>query len=241
MGIMVYRDVHIASNAAAMLLSAKMIEKPDAVLGFCPASDTPYTYRQLISMTSAGMLDWSEITVFHTSELIRMSQSVLGLQGDYMRRNLYDAVKLHPERVLAPPHVPKDIEQACIKFDDDLALAGGMDVLFMHIGSNGRLALNGPNREFSAYTHMETLPEGTAAECASLYAVSNNAQMQAITMGISTLLSARHIILCAFGKEWSGLVAAMLSTKISASVPASLLQLHPNVTYVLDEGAAAAL
>lgn len=242
MGIMIYRDREAAGAAAATMIAAKIIEKPDAVVGICACSTAQPTYRQLISLTSAGILDWSEVTAVHTSELMKKTGTDSGVMSHYLSTHLYAAVKMAPGRVIAPKHDADDMEAACNAFEEKLIDCGGMDLLLLQLGRNGHVAFNGPAREFSAFTHVELLPQSTIEECAAMLpGEAGPNHTQAVTMGMSTLLSAKQIILCGFGRELSSLATRMLSSTITPAVPASMLQLHPNVTYMLDEDAAAEL
>ncbi len=120
-------------------------------------------------------------------------------------------------------------------------LAGGMDIVLLTLGQNGNLALNSPAREFSALTHVELLPQSTIEELPTMLPDARDIASQAIIMGMSTLLTAKRIVLLALGKASANSAGGMLSASITPVLPASMLQLHPNVTYILDEEAAALL
>ena len=240
MGIMIYRDREAASTAAVTMMAAQMIEKPDCVLGLTASEMANTVYRQLCGMTASGILDWGETTVFHTSEFIGRRAGQPGVQGSYLNRMLYQHVGISNSRIHAPNHTATDLQAACSAYEAELVATRGMDLLVLCLGRNGHLAFNGPSREFSAFTHVELLPQSTLEECAGL-AGSEGIPSQAVTMGMSTIMSAKRILLLAFGTEVSGIASRILSTVVSPAVPASLLQLHPSVTFVLDENAAANL
>ncbi|MDL2217102.1 6-phosphogluconolactonase [Christensenellaceae bacterium OttesenSCG-928-M15] len=236
MGIMIYRDKQAAGAAAAALIAAKLIEKPNATLGMGVSYAATPIYTQLVNMTAAGVVDWSETTVFHTSELLS-TQPGMGTIMSFLHRNLYKQVGMDLRRVYAPAHYANDMETACNDFENKILNTGGMDLILLYLGNNGHIAMNGPAREFPAFTHIELLPQSTMEECSMLQPQGGDVA-QAITMGLSTALSAKQIILCAFGKGLSGTVERALNSTITPAVPASMLQLHPNVTYIFDEDAA---
>lgn len=240
MGIMIYRDREAASAAAATLIAAQMIEKPDCVLGLSASEMAGTVYRQLCGITAAGVLDWGEVTVFHTSEFLSRRAGQPGAQSAYLSRLLYQHVGLSGERIHTPNHIAPDMQAACSAYEAELVATRGMDLLVLYLGRNGHLAFNGPAREFSAFTHVELLPQNTMEECAGLTG-TDGAISQAVTMGVSTIMSAKRILMLAIGRDVAGIASRMLSAAVTPAVPASLLQLHPSVTYVLDEEAASNL
>lgn len=240
MGIMIYRDRHAGATAAATLLAAKLIEKPNAVMGIGAATELAPVFRNLIGMTAAGVTDWSEASVFHTAELMARKPGLTGALTNYLHKELYQHIGMELSRVHAPKHAPQqDMGAACIEYEETLVGSGGMDLLLMHLGRNGHIAFNGPAREFSPQTHVELLPQSTMEECSRMVG-TDAMNAEAIAMGMGTVLSAGHIVLCAFGKEYAQHIERALGS-ITPAVPASMLQLHPNVTYIFDEDAAANL
>lgn len=238
MGIMIYRDSAAASAAATTMVAAQVIRRPNSVIGLCAGRMVEQVYARLSEMSSEGVLDWSEATTFHTGENINRRPGMQGIQSMFINKALYEKVGMDYARVHAPGHNAQDLQAACNAYEIDIVEAGGMDVLLLTLGKNGNLALNSPSNEFSALTHVELLPQATMEECARLFPGEGEVSSQAIIMGMSTLMTAKQIILLALGREVADCAAHMLSTSITPSVPASMLQLHPNVTYMLDEDAA---
>lgn len=241
MGIMIYKDSNAASAAAATVIASQIIQKPNCVIGLSAGTMVQNLYAKLTEMTHAGVLDWSEVTTFHTGENINRRPGLPGIQSSFINKALYEHVGMDYARVNAPSHNAQDLQAACTAYEVDLVDAGGMDLLLLTMGENGHLALNSPAREFSALTHVELLPQGTMEECARLFPGDVEVSSQAIIMGMSTLMIAKHIVLLALGGGVAEYSSLMLSASIAPSVPASMLQLHPNVTYMLDEDAAANL
>ncbi len=240
MGIMIYRDRDAANAAAVTLLAAQMIEKPNSVLGLSASVMAADIFKLLSGMTAAGVLDWSEVKIFHTSEFTGQDTGAPGISGAYLKKNLYERIGLDIGRVRAPRHYAKDLQAACSEYESELVDAGGMDMLMLVLGRNGHIAFNAPAREFSAFTHVELLPPDTVEESRSLVNFRNDDHSftQAITLGMSEIMSARRIVLLALGRDVANAAARMLSSAITPAVPVTLLQLHPSVSYVLDEEAA---
>lgn len=236
MGIMIYRDRDAASAAAATLIAAQMIEKPNCVLGLAASDMAAGVYKYLAGLTKAGVLDWGEASVFLASEFLLKRPGYAGALHTWLTKNFYEQAGLPQSRSHAPNHGAPDLQAACSSYEADIVAAGGMDTLLLFLGQNGHLAYNGPAREFSAFTHVELLPQSTMEEARPL--AGGEGVSQTVTMGMSTMMSARRIVLLALGPEVSGVASRMLSTAVTPAVPASILQLHANVTYVLDEDAA---
>ncbi|MDR1619545.1 MAG: 6-phosphogluconolactonase [Clostridiales bacterium] len=238
MGIMIYRNKNAASAAAATMIAAQIIKKPNSVIGLSAGAMLQVVYQKLCAMTAESVLDWSEAVTFHTGENINRRPGMPGIQGGFINRALYEHVGMDYARVNAPNHNAQDLGAACTSYEADIVERGGMDVLLLMLGQNGHLALNSPAREFSALTHVELLPQSTIEECEIMFPNEKEVSSQSIIMGMSTLMTAKHIILVALGGEVAERASLMLSTSITPTVPASMLQLHPNVTYMLDEDAA---
>lgn len=238
MGIMIYRNKTAASTAAATMIAAQLIRKPNSVMGLSASPMVLGIYQQLCAMTGAGVLDWNEVVTFHTGENINRRTGLPGVQSSFINKALYERVGMDYARINAPNHNAQDLQAACTAYEVDIVNAGGMDVLLLSLGQNGHLSFNCPAREFSALTHVELLPQGTLQEYSGIFGGESEISSQAIIMGMSTLMTARHIILIALGKEVAEYTTHMLSTSITPAVPASMLQLHPNVTYLMDEEAA---
>ena len=239
MGIMVYRDQAAASAAVATLVASQLIEKPNSVLAVMASSRSLPIYRQLGAMTSAGILDWNEAEFFLTSEILNPDN--IGIFDSYISHYLYNEIGIPAGNVHAPRHNTQHVDDACTAYEADIASAGGVDLLLLPIESTAHLAYNLAGNSLTTLTHTQPLPSDISEECRKNYSLSFQGNLQMITMGISTLMSAKRIVVCAFGSDMVKTTDGMLAETVSTAKPLSLLQLHPSITFALDEAAAAHL
>ena len=241
MGILVYRDQTSASAAAATLIAAQIIEKPDSVLGLLGGNMLEGTYARLCGMTGSGLLDWSDIHAFHLSEFVGLRSDQNRSLGGFLSHYLYEKVNIHKSNIHVPDNCASDLSAACTAFEEQLLSTGGMDMALLYVGRNGHVAFNEPAAEFAPLTHVAPLTQSSLEENLSYFSDRPNTTPRVLTMGISTLLSARKLVVLALGSGVSNVAAQMINGPITPCVPASVLQLHQNVIYVLDEAAAVRL
>lgn len=230
MGILVYKDAVSACAAAATLFAAQIIETPDSNLGFVTGSTPAGVYGQLVEMTASGILDWSDINTFNLSEYVGLPLGHPESSLACMEENLFAKVGIKRRNIHLPKGDMKDLDAACATYEDEIINAGGIDLLLLCLGRNGSIGFNAPGREFPPVTHAVPLPAEPSAK-----------PRYALTMGIGTIMSARRIVMLATGEEKADAVSRMLNSAVSPAVPATVLQLHRKVTYILDESAASRL
>lgn len=220
MSILVYRDKTVAAAAAATLLAAQIIEKPMSALGLDYAEDLVPVYRALARMTADGLLDWSDATVFALSEHVRADaeRTIASQMGPL----LYERVNLKAERRFAPSAEAMDWSVACNDYEDAILRAGGMDMAFVSIGSDGSIARNLGAQELAPVTHVERTEEG-----------------RVVTVGMSTVMSARKIVALLVGAEKADLAERIFNGPVTPQLPATYLLMHANAVFLLDEDAAA--
>lgn len=230
MAILVYNDAATAAAAAATMLAAQIIERPASVLGLVTGQAPELVYAQLAQMTRAGLLDWSDVTCFCASEFIP-PQVARPFCRTVMQERLFDQVNIRPENVRLPEAWAQDVREACVRYEDDITDAGGIDLQLLGLGKNGSLGFNLPGREFLSITHAAAVPPLAPDEEAS----------RALTMGMATLMNARRLLVVVTGPDRADSVYRMINSPVSPAFPATALQLHRKVTYILDETAAAKL
>ena len=227
MGILVYRDAASACAAAATLFAAQIIETPDSTLGFVTGTTPAGVYHRLVGMTTSGLLDWSDVKTFNLSEYAGLPAGHPESSLACMEEQLFDKVGIKRRNIHLPKADTKDLAAACSAYEDEIINAGGIDLMLLCLGRNGSIGFNAPGKEFPPVTHAVALP------------TEENAKPRyAITMGIGTVMSARRIMMLATGEEKAEAVSRMLNNAVSPSLPATVLQLHRKVTYILDEAAA---
>lgn len=220
MSILVYRDKTVAAAAAATLLAAQIIEKPMSALGLDYAEDLVPVYRALARMTADGLLDWSDAAAFALSEHVRADaeRTIASQMGPL----LYERVNLKAERRFAPSAEAMDWSVACNDYEDAILRAGGMDMAFVSIGSDGSIARNLGAQELAPVTHVERTEEG-----------------RVVTIGMSTVMSARKIVALLVGAEKADLAERIFNGPVTPQLPATYLLMHANAVFLLDEDAAA--
>ena len=154
-----------------------------------------------------------------------------------MNHNLFDHVDIDKGKTQVPDGSNPDSDAACSAYERDIAEAGGIDLQLLGLGHNGHVGFNEPCDHFPVDTHLVDLTESTIQANSRLFDSIDEVPRQAYTMGIGTIMKAKAILLVANGSDKAGIVAEALTGPVVPSVPASVLQLHPNVTVIVDSDA----
>jgi len=193
-------------------------------------------------MTGSGILDWSDIKAFHISELVGFRSDHPKSIGSVLANCLYDKINIRRENVFLPQGCPEDFCLACTQYEETLLGEGGLDLALLALGRNGSIAFNEPGQEFMPVTHVPALSQTTVEEYISHFSDRTASFVpKAITLGMSAFMSARKLIVLALGFSVSDAAAQMINGNVSPSVPASMLQMHNNAVFILDEAAATKL
>ena len=235
--IYVGKDYQDVSRKAANIMSAQIIMKPNAVLGLATGSTPVGLYKQLIEWYNKGDLDFSQITSVNLDEY-------KGLSGDndqsyryFMNTNLFDYVNIDKNRTYVPNGLEEDSDKACADYNEIIRSVGGIDIQLLGIGGNGHIGFNEPGEAFEKETHCVDLTESTIKANARFFESMDEVPKQAYTMGIKNIMAAKKILLVASGEDKAEAVKNTLFGPITPYVPASILQIHPDVTIVADEAA----
>ena len=231
------KDYQDMSRKAANIISAQIIMKPNCVLGLATGSTPIGTYRQLVEWYKKGDLDFSKVTSVNLDEY-------KGLSGDndqsyryFMNTNLFDPVNIDKSKTFVPNGLEEDSEKACAEYNEIIKRVGGIDMQLLGIGGNGHIGFNEPGEAFEQETHCIDLTESTIQANARFFESMDDVPKQAYTMGIKNIMSAKKILLIATGENKAEALYQSLYGKITPNVPASILQLHNDVTVVADEAA----
>jgi glucosamine-6-phosphate deaminase len=159
-----------------------------------------------------------------------------------MKAHLFTPAGIPIERTAFLDGAAPDLERECARYEEAIAAAGGLDLLLLGVGRNGHVGFNEPAEGLHARSHVATLHAETRDANAEAFGGDPRAvPPRALSMGMATILGARAIVLLATGDEKAAAVQRALEGPVTTSVPASFLQLHPAVTWMLDEGAAGRL
>ncbi len=239
MRIRVFDSEKEASGAVADRVSEAIRSKPELVLGL-PTGRTPLgLYRELVARSRRGELDFSRVRTFNLDEFSGVDAEDPGSFRAFMERHLFRDVALSPERIHFLDGKAPDPEAECARYEARLRELGGLDLLVLGLGVNGHIAFNEPGDALQAGTHVVKLTKESRIANAPLFGDDPmKVPLQALTMGMASILQARALVLMAFGASKADAVRGMLHGPVTPRLPASFLQLHGNVEVVLDRAAA---
>lgn len=225
------------SRKAANIISAQIIMKPDCVLGLATGSTPLGAYQKLVEWYRKGDLDFSEVITVNLDEYKGLTRDNPQSYYYFMNENLFGKVNINKERTFLPDGTEPDSDVACQKYNKILRAVGAPDLQLLGLGHNGHIGFNEPGEYFSTETHCITLSEQTIRANARFFANEDEVPREAYTMGIKTIMSAHRILLIVSGESKADIVKEAFFGPITPQVPASILQLHPNVILVADEAA----
>lgn len=220
------------SCKAAALISAQVLLKPQCVLGLATGSTPIGTYDRLAENYQNGALDFSRVTTFNLDEYVGLSPDDPQSYHAFMQAHLFRRVNLAPERCHVPDGCADDLQQVCRDYDAAIENAGGLDLQLLGIGGNGHIAFNEPGDAFVGDTHIVTLEESTIRANRRFFQSEEQVPRRAITTGIRRIMQARKILLIADGAAKKDALDKALFGPITPQVPASILQLHPDLTVI---------
>jgi glucosamine-6-phosphate deaminase len=232
----VYTSEEALAGALARTLGDTIRRLPSVVLGL-PTGRTPLAlYSELVRLTQQEQIDWSDVRTFNLDEFVGLGAGDQGSYRRFMQERLFGHVNLEVGHIEFLDGRAADLDAECARYERAISQAGGLDVLVLGIGVNGHVGFNEPAAGLVARTHRTPLVEPTRAANALWFdGELSRVPREALTMGIGTILGARSIVLMAIGETKADAVKAMLYGHVTARVPASLLQLHPRVTVMLDQ------
>ncbi|MCX6967359.1 MAG: glucosamine-6-phosphate deaminase [Verrucomicrobia bacterium] len=239
MEVIIKRDAEEVSSEAAAIFRRQLKQKPQSVLGLATGSTPLGLYKRLVAMARAGELDASRATSFNLDEYLGLPGTHPQSYAAYMREHLFQHLPV--ARWHIPDGMAQDIPKHCAEYEADIRAAGGIDLQLLGLGSDGHIGFNEPGSSLGSRTRLKTLTAQTVADNARHFASPAEVPRQVVTMGIGTILDARHCLVLAFGERKAQAVAAMVEGPVTAMVPASVLQMHPVCTLIIDEAAAAQL
>ncbi|WP_454971075.1 glucosamine-6-phosphate deaminase [Dorea sp.] len=231
-----YKDM---SRKAANIISAQVIMKPNCVLGLATGSTPIGTYDQLVEWYSKGDLDFSEVTTVNLDEYKGLPRTNDQSYYYFMHQHLFDRVNIDPERTNVPNGMEPDAEKECGRYEELIRSLGGVDLQLLGLGHNGHIGFNEPGEAFEKETHCVDLTESTIEANKRFFASADDVPKQAYTMGIKTIMQAKKILIVVNGENKADIVERAFFGPVTPEVPASILQLHNDVTLVGDEAALA--
>jgi glucosamine-6-phosphate deaminase len=245
--VKIFPDLNEGSKAIAIeiaaLIRSKQKKREKCVLGLATGSTPKTLYRELVRMHKEEKLSFKNVITFNLDEYYPIDNDALQSYNRFMRSNLFDHIDINPKNIHIPDGEIKkeEIKTYCQQYEKKIKDAGGIDLQILGIGNNGHIGFNEPGSGIYSRTRLITLDNST--RIANAYEFPNISQVPrlAITMGISTIFKSKRIILMAWGPAKAPVLKKAVENEVTEQVPASLLQNHDNVTFIVDEGAAAEL
>lgn len=239
MQVIVCENYEEISVKGAEIIAGQIKVKPDSVLGLATGNSPIGIYDRLCMMHKVGALDFSKVKSFNLDEYLPIEPSDPNSYAAFMHEHLWDKVNMKPENC----HIPsgnvalEDADASCRQYDLSIEEAGGIDLQLLGIGRNGHIGFNEPDEKLTVGTHVTALTESTVEANSVLFPSPDMMPRHAVTMGMGVIRNARKILLVANGKNKHEALMGLLGGEITTKVPASLLNLHPDVTVICDKEA----
>lgn len=238
MELMVVQGRQELGAAAAKVIAELVRAHPRSVLGLATGASPLPMYAQLAADSGT---DYRQTTCFALDEYVGLAAPHPQSFGQFVRDHVANPLGIAAERIHVPDGVAEDLEAACALFERGIEAAGGVDLQVLGIGRNGHLAFNEPGSAADSRTRVVALSEDTRRANARFFANPSSVPTHALTQGLGTILAARHLLLLASGPEKASAVERALNGPVTTDCPASVIQLHPNVTVIADQQAAESL
>lgn len=231
------KDYNDMSRKAANIISAQIIIKPNSVLGLATGSTPEGTYKQLVEWYKKGDLDFSQVKAVNLDEYKGLSKDNDQSYAYFMRKHLFDHVNIDINNTFIPNGLEEDSKKECSRYNQVIKSLGGVDLQLLGIGGNGHIGFNEPGEAFEKETHCVKLTDDTIKANSRFFSSLDLVPKFAYSMGIKSIMQAKSILLVASGKSKADALYKTIYGEIIPSVPASILQLHNNVTIVADDEA----
>ncbi len=241
MQIYVTNDYEAMSRRAAAVMAAQVIAKPDCLLGLATGSTPVGLYRELAAGCAAGDLDFSHVRTANLDEYAGLDGTHDQSYRYFMNKNLFDHINIDKANTHVPNGKAPDLEAECRRYEALLKELGPADMQLLGMGHNGHIGFNEPADAFIAPTHVVELTESTINANARFFADREEVPKKALTMGVGAIMRAKRILMVVSGADKTAAVKAAFAGPITPRMPASILQLHPDVVLVGDQAALAGL
>ncbi len=227
-----YEDM---SKKSAQLIGAQVTLKPNSVLGLATGSTPEGTYKNLIEMYKNDILDFSETITFNLDEYFNLDAKNENSYAYYMNNKLFNHINIKKENIYIPSGITGNVKKTCLDYDKLIFSYGKIDLQLLGIGTNGHIGFNEPDVHFEAGTHLVDLDDKTIEANARFFKNIDEVPKQAISMGIRNIMQSKKVILLANGSSKVDAVYKMLFQEITPTLPASILQVHNDVTIIVDK------
>ena len=232
---------HVGRVAAAKAAKLAAVVGPRVVLGVATGSSPVQTFAELARLARSGELDLSQASAFALDEYVGIAPGHPESYHEIIRKTVTEPMGLDPERVHVPNGFADDLAAACLEYEAAIVTAGGVDIQFLGVGTNGHIGFNEPTSSLTSRTRIKTLAERTRQDNARFFASIDEVPRHCLTQGLGTIMDAHNVILVATGATKAHAIAQIVEGPVTAMFPGSVLQLHQHATIVVDDAAAAEL
>ncbi len=223
------------SAKAAEIILGVVKAKPSAVLGLATGSSPVGAYRVMIEACKKGEVDFSAVRTVNLDEYIGLDGTHDQSYRYFMDTNLFDHINIDKANTNVPSGIAPDMDAECHAYDALIESLGGTDIQLLGIGLDGHIGFNEPDTYFEKATHVVTLDPSTIEANARFFASESDVPRSAVTMGMGGIMSAKKVLLIANGQKKKEIVEKAFFGPITPAVPASILQLHPDLTVIFSE------
>ncbi|MDN3018854.1 glucosamine-6-phosphate deaminase [Paenibacillus sp. BSR1-1] len=241
MKVIEVKDYAEMSQKAAEYIIQKVCQNPRIKLGLATGGTPIGTYKNLIENHKKNGTSYQNVTTFNLDEYIGLSGENKNSYRYYMNDQLFNHIDINLNKTNIPKGDIKDIEAECLRYEDLISKHGGIDLQILGIGSNGHIGFNEPGTPFNSITHIVKLAQSTINANSRFFNRVEEVPTKAITMGISSILKSKEILLLVSGENKKDALFKLLNDDINESFPASVLKNHPCVTIIADKAAVAGL
>ncbi len=241
MEVIIKPDYEQVCTVSAAIIQEAWERKNRLVLGLATGNTPLGLYKELIGLYKKGEMDFASVVTFNLDEYFGLGEKHPQSFAHYMELNLLRDVNIRRENIHHLDGRTADIEEHCRAYEKEIKRAGGIDVQILGIGKNGHIAFNEPGSALSSRTRLKILTRETVESNRPFFKNAQDVPRFCLTMGIGTILEAKMVLLLASGKGKAEIIARAVEGPVTASVPASALQFHPRVKFIIDEPAASGL
>ncbi|MFF5400856.1 glucosamine-6-phosphate deaminase [Peribacillus butanolivorans] len=237
MNIIKVQDYKEMSQSAANIVIRKVKENSKIKLGLATGGTPKGTYDALIEDHMQNNTSYENVTSFNLDEYIGLDSNDPNSYHYYMDQSLFAHININKEQTYLPNGASDNLDKECTRFDKMIETLGGIDLQILGIGQNGHIGFNEPGTSFSSGTHVVALEESTRQANARYFDSIDEVPTHALTMGISTIMKSKEILLLISGEEKAETLKKLIHGEITEEFPASILKKHNNVTIIADQKA----
>jgi len=231
------KDYDAMSDKACDIIVNEMQSNVETVLGLATGSTPEGLYDRLIEKYNNHNISFKQTKTFNLDEYVGLDKDDKNSYYYYMNHKLFKHIDIPENQALLPDSKAENIAAECERYEQKIKEAGYIDIQILGIGLNGHIGFNEPNTPFASRTHVVKLDESTRQANARFFNSIDEVPTEAITMGITTIMESKKIILLVSGEKKADILAKVIHGEVTEKVPASVLQQHPHVTIIADEAA----